>query len=79
MESTLGVKYDVMFTPPIQIFEHLRKRSADIAWSICNRLVRKKNEQQMLVSYGNVRPLLIFLKARGRWGHVFDTSASPRP
>ena len=30
-------------------------------------------------SYGNARPLSNFLKACGRWGHVFNTNASPRP
>ena len=33
----------------------------------------------MRFSYENAWPLLSFLKACGRWGHVSATSASPRP
>ena len=33
----------------------------------------------MLFPYGNAWPLLTFLKACGRWAHVFATNASPRP
>ena len=32
----------------------------------------------MLFSYGNASPLLALLKACGRWGHVFATSANAR-
>ena len=51
-----------------------------IAWR-CLRVQQSarsgKMMEKMLFSYGNARPLLTLLKACGRWGHVFGTSASP--
>ena len=40
---------------------------------------KKKKKEKNAVSYRNAWPLLTFLKACGRWAHVFATNASPRP
>ena len=66
-----------MLAPRSEIFEYLREKIGRRALEYRNRLVQKRTEKIVLFSYGNAWPLLTFLKAGGRWEHVFATSASP--
>ena len=76
MGSNFDVKDDLVLALRSQYFEYLREKNTDMPWSWCtlNRFVQKK----MVSSNGNACPLLTFLKACGRWRHVFAVSASPR-
>ena len=77
MELNLGVKNDLILALRSQIFESLRETFCRHALEYLQSARLEKNMQKMLVSYGNAWPLLTFLKACGRWGHVFATGASP--
>ena len=74
--STLGVKYDLILALRSQIFEYLRETFFRQALVY---LQSARSDKNKCFSYGNAWPVLTFLKACGRWGHVFDTSASPTP
>ena len=77
MESTLAGEYDLVLAIRCQILAKLRERKLPTCLrvhAICSFI---KIMLKMLFSYGNARPLLTLLKASGRWGHVFGTSASP--
>ena len=74
MGSNFDVKDDLVLALRSQYFEYLREKNTDMPWSWCtlNRFVQKK----MVSSNGNACPLLTFLKACGRRGHVLATRAS---
>ena len=75
MESTLGVKYDMVCWPYAVSFSNIcAKKNAEVPRSTWNRLIHKKNEKKTME---NTSPLLAFSKACGWSGHIFAASASP--
>ena len=79
MGSTLGVKYDLILAlrsePSLRMYA-LKILQACLGVPAIGS-VQKKMENKVF-SYGNASLLLTFMKASGRWGHFFATSASPR-
>ena len=75
--STLGDRYALVLALRSQIFEHVRKRFVGVPWGTWNWL-RKKKRKKKGSSYGKAWPIMTFLKACSRWGHVLVASTNPR-
>ena len=68
-----------MFALRSQIFEYLREPFCSRALEYLQSARSERRTKKMLFSYETPNHYWHFLKACGRWGHVFPTSASPRP
>ena len=84
MESTVGVKHDLILGLRNQNFDYFCVKSFYrhlLEYLQSARSAKKNEKKTMCFSYGNAWPLLTFSRACGRWGRVFATtnSASLRP
>ena len=81
MESTLGVKYDLMLALRSQFWEYLFARNVFQRCLESIYLPSARSGKQLKTnasSYGNPWLFLAVLKARSWWGHILAASARPR-